>query len=179
MLTAERNRLKQVHSARVRHSLEQVVEMLKHQIKEIDNDLDNHIQTNPLWHARDMALRAVPGVGPATARTLIVELPELGRCSRQQIAAPVGVAPLNRDSGMMRGRRTIWGGRASVRSALYMATLTAIRVHPAIHDFYGRLREAGKCAKVALVACLHKLLTILNAIIRDETACHENLPVPA
>lgn len=179
MLTAEQNRLKQAHSDRVRRSVEQVIEMLKRQLEEINGDLDRHIESSPVWRARNEALRTVPGIGPATARTLIVELPELGRCSRQQIAALVGVAPLNRDSGMMRGRRTISGGRVSVRCALYMATLTATRYHPAIKRCYERLRDAGKCAKVALVACSRKLLTILNAIIRDSEACHPNLAIPA
>lgn len=179
MLTAEQNRLKQAHSDRVRRSVEQVIDMLKRQLEGINDDLDRHIESSPVWRARNEAMRTVPGVGPATARTLIVELPELGRCSRQQIAALVGVAPFNRDSGMMRGRRTISGGRVSVRCALYMAALTAMRYHPAIKRCYERLRAAGKCAKVALVACARKLLTILNAIIRDSKACHPNLPIPA
>jgi len=177
MLTAEQNRLKQAHSQRVRRSVEQVITLLRSQLEEINDDLDSHVRANPHWHARERAMREVPGIGPATARTLIVELPELGRCSRQQIAALVGVAPINRDSGTLRGRRTTWGGRASVRSALYMATLTAIRCHPTIRAGYHRLRAAGKCAKVALVACMRKLLTILNAIIRDHEAHSPNLPV--
>lgn len=179
MLTAEQNRLKQAHSGRVRRSVERVVETLKRQLEEINADLDRHIERRPEWRARNEALRTVPGVGPATARTLIVELPELGRCSRQQIAALVGVAPVNRDSGLMRGRRTISGGRLSVRCALYMAALTAVRHHPAIKRCYERLRAAGKCAKVALVACARKLLTILNAVVRDCQACRADLPSPA
>lgn len=179
MLTAEQNRLGQTRSDRVRRSVDQVIEMLKRQLEEINDDLDRHIERSPAWRARNEVLRTVPGIGPATARTLIVELPELGRCSRQQIAALVGVAPLNRDSGMMRGRRTISGGRTSVRCALYMATLTAVRYHPAIKRCYERLRAAGKCAKVALVACARKLLTILNALIRDCQPCLADLPISA
>lgn len=172
MLTAEQNRLKQIHSERVRQSVEQVIEFLKHQLDEINDDLDRHVENNAMWRARNQTLRDVPGIGPATARTLVVELPELGRCSRQQIAALVGVAPINRDSGAMRGRRTISGGRPSVRSALYMATLSATKHHPTIKACYERLRSAGKCPKVALVACMRKLLTILNALIRDREECH-------
>jgi transposase len=177
MLIAEQNRLKQSRSERVHRSVEQVIELLQRQIEQINADLDQHIQDNPEWNARNQVLREVPGIGPVTARTLIVELPELGRCSRQQIASLVGVAPLNRDSGTMRGRRSIWGGRASVRCALYMATLTAIRLHPAIGACYQRLRAAGKCAKVALIACSRKLLTILNALLRDAELGRQKTPV--
>lgn len=175
MLTAEQNRLKQAASKQVRRSVEQVIKLLRRQLVEIDNDLDRHIQNDPAWRARHEALRHVPGIGPATARTLILDLPELGRCTRQQIAALVGVAPINRDSGTFRGRRSTWGGRSSVRAALYMATLTATRCHPTIQACYRRLRAAGKGAKVALVACMRKLLTILNAIVRDDEACRQNL----
>lgn len=179
MLTAEQNRLKQAHSDRVRRSVKQVAEALKLQLREINDELDRHIESNPVWRARNEAMRTTPGVDPATARTLIVELRELGRCSRQQIAALVGLAPLNRDSGAFRGRRAISGGRATVRCALYMATLTAVRRHPAIKHCYECLRAAGKRAKVALIACARKLLTILNAIIRDRADCFPSVPLPA
>ncbi len=168
MITAETNRLKQARTDRVRHSVEQVIDLLKQQLDSINDDLDGQIQSNPELAERNAVLRNVPGIGPATARTLLLELPELGTCSRQQIAALVGLAPMNRDSGTMRGKRTTWGGRASVRSALYLATLTASRHHPTIRAYYQRLREAGKCAKLALTAAARKLLTILNALVRDQ-----------
>lgn len=121
-------------------------------------------------------MRSVPGIGPQVSRSLLIHLPELGRCSRQQIAALVGVAPLNRDSGKLRGRRAIWGGRPEVRASLYMATLAATRFNPKIRQHYQRLLKAGKCKKLALTACIRKLLTILNAMIRDkktwQTATH-------
>jgi transposase len=170
MITAETNRLGQARTRRVRQSIEMMIETLKRQLAEIDDDLDGQIQDNPDLRERNAVLRDVPGVGPATARTLLLELPELGTCSRQQIAALVGLAPINRDSGTMRGKRTTWGGRASVRCALYMATLTASRYHPDIRLYYRRLRDAGKCAKVALIAAARKLLTILNAKIREHLA---------
>lgn len=179
MLTAERNRLKQAASARVRRSVKQVIKLLERQLEQINEDLDRHIQQNPLWRARRDALLDVPGVGPATARTLIADLPELGRCSRQQIAALVGVAPFNHDSGRHRGRRSIFGGRPAVRAALYMATLTGIRHHPVIRRHYKRLREEGKLAKVAIVACMRKLVIILNAIIRECEACHQKVQYSA
>ena len=121
-----------------------------------------------MWRAQDNLLRSVPGIGPTTAATLLAELPELGRLSRQQIAALVGVAPLNRDSGARRGPRVTWGGRAAVRAPLYMATRVAMRYNPVIRAFYQRLRAAGKPPKVAAVAAMHKLLTILNAMVKAQ-----------
>ena len=118
---------------------------------------------------RDNLLQSVPGVGPTLSRTLVAELPELGTLTRHQIAALVGVAPLNRDSGTFRGRRTTWGGRAVVRAVLYMSTLAAVRYNPVLKAFYQRLRAAGKAPKVALVACMRKLLTILNAMLKYQT----------
>lgn len=174
MITAETNRLKQARTDRVRHSVQQVIDLLKQQLDTINDDLDGQIQANPELAQRNAVLRNVPGIGPATARTLLLELPELGTCSRQQIAALVGLAPMNRDSGTMRGKRTTWGGRASVRSALYLATLTASRHHPTIRAYYRRLREAGKCAKLALTAAARKLLTILNALVRDQIVIPRN-----
>lgn len=130
--------------------------------------MDEAIQQSPVWRAQENLLRSVPGIGPVLSRTLLAELPELGRLNRKQIAALVGVAPLNRDSGAFRGRRTIWGGRATVRTALYMATLVATKWNPVIQTAYRRWREAGKAPKVALVACMRKLLTILNAMMMQQ-----------
>ena len=122
-----------------------------------------------MWREREELLRSVPGMGPVCARTLLLDLPELGTLSRQQLAALVGVAPFNRDSGTLRGSRTIWGGRASVRATLYMSTLVAVRYNPVLKAFYERLRAVGKAAKVALTACMRKLLTILNAMVKHHT----------
>ncbi len=140
---------------------------LQRQIAKIDENIDGAIRRSPLWRAKDDLLRSVPGVGSKTSQTLLVLLPELGTLTRKQIAALVGVAPFNQDSGSLRGRRRVWGGRARVRTALYMAALVASKRNPALKAFYARLRAAGKAPKVALVACIHKLLTILNAMVRD------------
>lgn len=168
MLVAEKNRL---HSARggVRERIEEHIAWLQKELDSLDQDLNCSIRALPLWREQDDLLRSVPGVGRATSLTLLAELPELGKLDRKQIAALVGVAPLNRDSGILRGRRTIWGGRSQVRSALYMAALVATRHNPVIAAFYQRLCGAGKEKKVALVACMHKLLTILNAVIKHRT----------
>jgi len=168
MRTAESNRLKQTFSAAVRASIEVMLNTIDQQIDDLDNDLEQAIKASPAWQAKADLLKAVPGIGDQTARCLIVQLPELGDCSRQQIAALVGVAPINRDSGAMRGRRAIGGGRATVRCALYMATLVATRHNPKIKAYYQRLVASGKKKKVALVAAMRKLLVILNAIIRDQ-----------
>ena len=133
----------------------------------VDNDLHERLKQSPVWRAKDELLRSVPGVGPVLSMTLLASLPELGKLNRKQIAALVGVAPLNRDSGDRRGTRTIWGGRADVRRGLYMASVTAIRCNPVIRDFWERLRKAGKKPKLALVACMRKLLVTLNAMIRS------------
>jgi transposase len=167
MVTAEGNRLKQVRSRAVRASIQQVVTLLKRQLQEIDDDLDRLIRQSPAWREKEDLLKSVPGVGDQTARQLIVNLPELGRCSRQQIAALVGVAPFHHDSGQMRGRRAIAGGRHAVRATLYMATLVATRYNPVIRRHYQHLLAAGKRKKVALIACLRKLLTMLNAMLRE------------
>lgn len=179
MRTAELNRLQQARTARVRDSVQAVVRMLNDQLAECDRDLDQRLRHCPLWREHEELLKSVPGVGDQTARTLLAELPELGQCSRQQIAALVGVAPLNRDSGLFRGQRTIWGGRAVVRQVLYMATLAATRFNPLIRSFYQRLVDAGKRKKVALIACMHKLLTILNAILRNKTPWRQTTTTPA
>jgi transposase len=169
MLTAEQNRLRPA-AAPVRPQIEAHVAWLRAQVKDLDRQLREAIRASPLWRAQDDLLRGVPGVGPGLSATLLAELPELGTLDRKRIAALVGLAPLNRDSGTRRGQRAIWGGRASVRAALYMAALSAVRWNPAIRPFYDRLRAAGKPPKVALTACMRKLLTILNAMVRDGTS---------
>lgn len=169
MLTAERNRLEHALPA-VRRDLVQHIRWLERRLRDVDHDLDRTIQSSPVWRAKDDLLRSIPGVGPVTSRTLIGDLPELGALNRKQIAALVGVAPLARDSGTLKGKRLVWGGRAPVRAALYMAALVASRHNPAIKAFYQRLVAAGKPKKVALTACMRKLLTILNAVMKTNTA---------
>jgi transposase len=168
MLTAERNRLLIARPA-VRRDLHQHIRFLERRLREADDDLHSAVKASPLWRVKDDLLQSVPGVGRVVSLTLLAELPELGRVSHKEIAALVGVAPLNRDSGTLRGKRLVYGGRAPVRAALYMAALVASKCNPAIRAFYQRLRAAGKPAKVALTACMRKLLTILNAIARDGT----------
>jgi len=168
MRTAESNRLGQTFSPTVHASIEGMLNTIDQQIKDLDDDLHQAIKASPAWQAKVDLLKAVPGIGDQTARCLIAQLPELGQCSRGQIAALVGVAPINRDSGAMRGRRTIGGGRASVRCALYMATLVATRYNPKIKAYYQRLVASGKKKKVALIAAMRKLLVILNAMLRDR-----------
>lgn len=168
MITAEGNRLKQVHSQAVKTSIEQILTALQQQLEDINDDLDTMIRQSPAWREKENLLKGVPGVGDQTARQLIINVPELGQCTRQKIAALVGVAPFNRDSGKMRGRRAIQGGRAQVRATLYMATLVATRFNPIIRRHYQNLLAAGKRKKVALVACMRKLLTILNAMLREN-----------
>ena len=168
MMTAERNRRRQLTSWRLIKSVERLLAVLQQELSELEQELDQGIRGTPAWRARDELLRSVPGVGNVVARTLIADLPELGRLDRKQIAALVGVAPLNRDSGKMRGKRTTWGGRAKVRCALYMAALVASRRNPVLKGFYQRLLSAGKPKKLALTAVMRKLLTILNAMVRDN-----------
>jgi transposase len=168
MRTAEQNRLTGV-AGRLRTDIEAHITWLNARLATLDDDLDTALRASPLWRENDDLLQSVPGIGPVCARTFLLELPELGTLSRQQIAALVGVAPLNCDSGTMRGRRTIWGGRARVRAVLYMGTLVATRHNPRITMFYERLLAAGKTKKVALTACMHKLLTILNAMLKHRT----------
>lgn len=168
MLTAEKNRLP-LAARRVRPQLQAHITWLQQQITQFDDDLRALVRSSPLWRAKDDLLRSAPGVGPVLATTLVAALPELGTLTRQQIAALVGVAPLNRDSGTLRGRRTVWGGRAQVRTVLYMSTLVAVRHNPVLAAFYQRLRAAGKAPKVALTACMRKLLTILNAMLKHHT----------
>ncbi len=167
MLTAERNRLTTAPKP-LRKDLEAHIRWLERRIAGVDTDLDQAIRTSPCWRAQEDLLRSVPGVGPIVARTLLAELPELGTLSHKAIATLVGLAPLNRDSGLFRGRRMIWGGRATVRAVLYMGALAAVRFNPVLRAFYERLRAAGKLPKVALTACMHKLLTILNAMVKHQ-----------
>lgn len=167
MQTAEKNRRQQVKGAQLRKGLDSHLEWLAKAIAQIDLDLDDHIKRSPAWRAKEDLLVSVPGVGNKTARALIADLPELGTLTRRRIAALVGLAPFNRDSGRMRGKRSISGGRSSVRSALYMATMTAVRWNPVIRTAYQRLLAAGKRKMTAIVACMRKLLVILNAMMRD------------
>jgi len=167
MLTAEKNRLSRA-PRRVQKRIEAHIHWLQSELERYHEDLDQMIRQSPIWREQEDLLKSVPGIGSVISRTVLAELPELGSLNRKQIAALVGVAPLNWDSGLLRGRRVIWGGRAHVRTALYMAALTASRCNPVLRDFYKRLRAAGKAPKVALVACMRKLLVILSAILRHR-----------
>ncbi len=165
ILVAEKNRLGRA-TPEVRPRIEAHIGWLKQELDDMDTDLRQRIQRSPVWREKDDLLRSVPGVGPQVSLTLLAYLPELGTLNRKQIAALVGVAPFNRDSGPYRGKRSVWGGRATVRSTLYMGALVATRFNPVLRDFYQRLLEAGKPKKVALTACARKLLTILNTMAR-------------
>lgn len=178
MRTAEQNRLHTAPKA-VRAGIKAHLAWLEEQLVQLDDELDGLIHASPVWQEQENLLRSVPGIGPVVALTLVVDLPELARLDRRQLAALVGVAPLNRDSGTLRGKRTIWGGRGQVRSTLYMATLTAIRYNPVIRAFYERLCAAGKAKKTALTACMRKLLTILHAILVHGTPWRAPTPQPA
>ncbi len=165
MLTAEKNRL---HAARpsVHKEIRRHILWLQKSLAKLDSDLGDALRLSPVWREKDDLLQSVPGVGPTLSVTLLAELPELGTLDRRQIASLVGVAPLNRDSGLLRGKRTVWGGRARLRAALYMGTLVATRFNPVIKAFYQRLCAAGKAKKLALTACMRKMLVILNSILR-------------
>ena len=167
MLTAERNRLGSA-DRKMRRRLKAHIRWLKKELLEVDDDMDSAIRESPLWRAKDDILKSVPGIGTVVSTTLIAELSELGDLSGKEIAALAGVAPLNRDSGTLAGRRTVWGGRARVRTALYMAALVASRHNPVIKEFYDRLCAAGKPKKVALTACMRKLLLIVNSMIKNK-----------
>jgi transposase len=169
MITMENNRL-WLADIKVIPSLQEHLNWLKQELKNWDKDLEEKIKQSPIWKEKDDLLRSVPGVGPVLSMTLLGILPELGSLNRKQIAALAGVAPFNRDSGQYRGRRKIKGGRSKVRTALYMATLVASRFNPVIKANYAHLLELGKAKKVALTACMRKLLTILNAMVRDHRA---------
>lgn len=167
MITAEKNRLRTAGRV-VRPHIKQHRDWLEAERERLDKELEKQLQGTPGWEGNEALLRTFKGIGPVASRTLLAELPELGKISNKELAALVGVAPLNRDSGMMRGRRMVWGGRASVRQALYMAALVASRHNPVIQAFYERLVASGKKKKVALVACMHKLLCILNAMMKAQ-----------
>ena len=167
MLVMEKTRLKQAPNKLVRRDIKKHIEYLENCVRASEQGLRHAVESSPVWQAQRDLLSEIKGIGEVTVMTLIAALPELGQLDRKQIAALVGVAPFNRDSGTLRGKRTVWGGRAVVRHVLYMATLTAVRCNPVIKAFYSRLRGNGKVAKVALVACMRKLLTIINAMVRD------------
>jgi transposase len=168
MMAMERNRCRQLTQRRLIKGVDRLLAMLQKELTELEQDLDDIIRGTPAWREAEDLLKSVKGVGDIVARTLIADLPELGTMDRKKIAALVGIAPLNRDSGTLRGKRTIWGGRAKVRAALYMAALVASRSNPRLAAFYQRLIAAGKPKKLALTALMRKLLTILNAILRDR-----------
>lgn len=176
MLTAEKNRLGSALPA-VREDIQAHISWLEQKLSDLNADLEQTMRESPVWRAKEDLLRSVPGVGPVLAHTLVAELPELGQLDRKQIAKLVGVAPLNQDSGKRRGKRLVWGGRAAVRGVLYMATLVATRFNAVIRDFYQRLLAAGKPRKLALTACMRKLLTILNAMMAHNTPWR-SVPTP-
>lgn len=165
--TAELNRLHQAGTVRVLSSLKLILATLENEIKALDADIDQLIKDNPLWYEQVQCLKQIKGIGDVTARSILATLPELGSLNRRQIARLAGLAPINRDSGKFRGKRMICGGRADVRKALYMATLVATKFNPSIRNFYLRLVSAGKPKKLAITACMRKLLIILNAISKN------------
>jgi transposase len=170
MLGAERQRLEQAPpTGPIARDLRNHIRWLERRVRDVDAEIGTAIQQSPVWRVQEDLLRSVPGIGPTVARTLLADLPELGRLDRRAIAALVGVAPFNCDSGQQRGQRHIWGGRAPVRASLYMAALVATRHNPVLAAFYRRLRAVGKPAKVALVATTRKLLTILNTMMKHQT----------
>ena len=185
-LVARRRQVVEMHTAEVnrrhralpvvRQRIERVLALLEAELADLDKDLQDRLKASPLWREQEDLLQSVPGVGKALTFTLLAGLPELGRLNRKQITALVGVAPLNRDSGAFRGRRSVWGGRSAVRATLYMAALVATRFNPVIRSFYQRLLAAGKPKKVALTACMHKLLVILNAMVKYKTPWKHPLP---
>lgn len=168
MLTAEKNRMEQV-PADMRKEIQAHIRWLENRLKKLEKELTQRVQANPALKAKETMLRSVPGVGPVVSMTLVTDLPELGRLNRKQIASLVGIAPINRDSGQFKGRRFVSGGRAHIRSILYMSSLSAVRRNAVLKAFYQRLRTAGKAPKVALTAVMHKLLIILNAMVKHQT----------
>ena len=178
MLVSEKNRLNSATIA-VRHRIEAHIGWLEQELDDLNKELRQTLRQSPVWREKDDLLRSVPGVGEQLSLTLLAYLPELGTLDRRQIAALVGVAPFNRDSGKMRGRRSVWGGRARVRAALYMGALVASRFNPAIRDFYQRLLAAGKPKKLALTACMRKLLVILNSMLKHGSPWRDMTPAIA
>jgi len=177
MLTAEKNRLSTAAKG-LHKDIKAHIRWLEKSLNDINGQLDKSIRQSPVWREKDQLIQSVPGVGPVLSRTLITQVPELGTINNKAMSALIGVAPLNRDSGSFRGKRMIWGGRKSVRSVLYMATLVATRFNPIIKAFYERLGAAGKPFKVAMTACMRKLLRILNAIVKSGKPW-EYAPAPA
>ena len=172
MRTAESNRQQQIISKKVYKSITTIIKSFNKELASIESEIDSRIKSSPVWQAKNKLLQSVPGIGKTTASMLIIALPELGKLNRGQIASLAGLAPMNRDSGTFRGRRMITGGRASIRAGLYMPILSAVRFNHKIKPFYDRLIAAGKLKKVAQTACMRKLLTILNAIVRDNEPWH-------
>lgn len=168
MITAEKNRFNTAPQW-TRKDIQTNIVWLEKCLKKVDKDLKNLLKKSPVWREKDEILQSTPGVGPVLSMTLLSGLPELGTLNRKEIASLVGVAPLNRDSGLFRGKRMIWGGRASIRSVLFMSATCAMRFNPAIKKFYQRLRDAGKLHKVAITACMRKLLVILNTMVKNRT----------
>ncbi|MBI1910358.1 MAG: IS110 family transposase [Deltaproteobacteria bacterium] len=169
MLISEKNRLGTCLEKRVRKDIMKHISWLKKRIEEVEKDLESRIKASPIWREKEAIMRSVPGVGPILSLTLLAELPELGTLSHKKISSLVGLAPFNCDSGKFKGKRRIWGGRAKVRTALFMATMAATRFNPIIRSFYQRLLLAGKPFKVAITACMHKLLIILNAMMHHRS----------
>ena len=175
MLVSEKNRLGTAISA-VRPRIEAHIAWLEQELDDLDEGLRQTLRSSPVWREKDDLLRTVPGVGEQLSLTLLAYLPELGTLDRRQVAALAGVAPFNRDSGTLRGKRTVWGGRSRVRAALYMGTLSATRCNPVIRDFYQRLLAAGKPKKVAIVACMRKMLVTLNSMLKHRTSWEDVTP---
>lgn len=175
MQTAEKNRLGSSADKAVRKDIEVHLEWLAQRIKELDNDLGNRLKDSPVWQAKIDLLKTFKGVGNTVAFTLLAQLPELGTLNRKEIAALAGLAPFNRDSGRQQGKRCIWGGRSAIRSVLYMGALSGIRYNPVLRQMYERLKRAGKVHKVAITACMRKMLTILNAMLRDNQLWDDKL----
>lgn len=179
MRTMERNRLGSARTDKVRAGIREHIAWIERQLRKLDADIERTLKASPVWREQDELLQSVPGVGPVLSAMLLAGVPELGRISRGAIAALVGVAPFNRDSGTLRGKRSIWGGRSSIRACLYMGALVGIRHNPVLRRLYARLLARGKPKKVALVACMRKLLCILNTIMRTQTPWRQTAPAAA
>lgn len=169
MIIAEQNRLAARLPEGVIKDIHEHISWLKKRVRDTDGEMEKFVKSSPIWRARDELLQSVPGVGPVLSRSLLARLPELGQLNRREIVHLVGVAPLNQDSGLHRGKRRVWGGRAELRAVLYMAALTGIRHNPMLRSFYKRLCAAGKPKKVALTACMRKLITVLNVMVKNNT----------
>ncbi len=178
MISAEKNRFRAVRKESIKRDIKAHIEWLANRLSDVEKELQKAIEESPVWREKYQLLRSTPGVGPILSATMLTQLPELGTLNRHQVAALVGVAPLNRDSGLMRGKRSVWGGRGRVRGALYMAALVATRCNPVIRVFYQRLCSEGKPKKLALTACMRKLLAILNSMIKHHTPwTHRATPI--